>query len=88
MANFQYRWIGKAIRGDFKEVHIMGGLRIRDRKTGEEYTAYPQAVDLNYNGKYVLRYIIGIQGHSEFHFIHAIYDNDEFNSKYQVIEEV
>lgn len=62
-------------------------LIVRDRETGCEYTAIPQAVDLNFNGRYVLRYLIGIEGHTEFHFIHAIYDNEKFNLMYEVIRE-
>ena len=47
-----------------------------------------QSVDLNFNGKYVLRYVIGIQGHSEFHMCCCVYDNNEFNERYEVIKEV
>lgn len=62
-------------------------LTVKDRKTGDIYTAIPQAVDLNCNGHYVLRYIIGVQGHTEFDFIHAEYDNDRFNDMYEVVGE-
>lgn len=63
-------------------------MKVRDRKTGSTYTAYTQSVDVNFNGRYVMRYIIGIQGYTEFTFLHAIYDNDEFNEMYEVIKEV
>ena len=53
-------------------------LIVKDRKTNETYDALVQSVDLNFNGKYVLRYSIGIQGHNEFHFLHCVYDNDDF----------
>jgi len=62
-------------------------MKVRDRKTGSTYTAYTQSVDVNFNGRYALRYIIGIQGYNEFTFLHAIYDNDEFNEMYEVIKE-
>lgn len=60
--------------------------KVRDRKTGEVFSCMPQMVDINYNGKYSLRYNIGIDGYHEWHFIHAIYDNETFNEKYEVIE--
>ena len=63
-------------------------MKVRDRKTGSTYTAYTQSVDVNFNGRYVMRYIIGIQGYNEFTFLHAIYSNDEFNEMYEVIKEV
>lgn len=61
-------------------------MKVRERKTGRTYTAYVQSVDLNFNGRYVMRYVIGIQGYTEFTFIHAIYGNDEFNEMYEVME--
>lgn len=60
---------------------------VKDRKTGAKYDAFVQSVDVNFNGRYVLRYIIGIEGYNEFTFLDAIYDNDEFNEKYEVIKE-
>ena len=63
-------------------------LIVKDRKTNETYDALVQSVDLNFNGKYILRYSIGIQGHNEFHFLHCGYDNDDFNKRYEVIKEV
>lgn len=64
----------------------MNGLTVRNRQTGRTYTAYTQSVDINFNGKYSLRYVIGIQGYTEFSFVEAIYDNDEFNERYEVIK--
>lgn len=61
-------------------------LNVRRKEDGKIYQAIPQSVDLNFNGRYVLRYIIGIQGYDEFHFIHAVYSNDEFNELYDVVE--
>lgn len=63
-------------------------LIVKDRETNETYDALVQSVDLNFNGKYILRYVIGIQGHNEFHFLHCVYDNDDFNKRYEVIKEV
>ena len=60
-------------------------LKVKNRETGRIYTAIPQAVDLNFNGVWVLRYTIVIQGYVENSFIHCIYDNDEFNSMYEVL---
>lgn len=61
-------------------------LKIRDRKTGDIYSCIPQIVDLNLNGKYELRYNIGINGYNEWSNICCVYDNEEFNSRYEVIE--
>lgn len=63
-------------------------LKVIDRYTGEKYDVIPEAVDLNQNGKYTLRYRVGIQGYNEFHFRHALYDDGAFNNMYRVIEEV
>ena len=40
-------------------------MRVRHRKTGEVYSCFVQAVDLNFNGEYMLRYNIGIKGHKD-----------------------
>lgn len=56
-----------------------------DRITGKRYECVPQMLDLNFNGKYVLRYNIGIEGYTEWTNIHCIYDNDEFNVRYKVV---
>ena len=66
---------------------IENTIKIKDRKTGKIYDCFAQIVDINFNGKYSLRYNIGINGYNEWSFIHAIYDNDEFNKKYEVISE-
>lgn len=62
-------------------------LTVKEKASGRNYTAYVQAVDLNYRGEYVLRYIIGIQGHTEFSFLRAVYSNDEFNRDYEVVKD-
>ena len=64
---------------------IENTIKIKDRKTGKIYDCFPQIVDINFDGNYSLRYNIGINGYNEWSFIHAIYDNDEFNKKYEVI---
>lgn len=62
-------------------------LKVIDRKTGKRFDVIPEAVELNFDGKYHLRYRVGIQGHDEFNFIHNVYDDDDFNHLYQVIKE-
>lgn len=64
---------------------IENTIKVRDKKTGMTYDCFPQMVDINFNGRYSLRYNIGIMGFTEWTFIHAIYDNDTFNEKYEVI---
>lgn len=61
-------------------------LNVRNRETSKVYQAYVQSVDLNFNGRYVLRYVVGIQGHNDFAFIECIYSNDDFNERYEVIK--
>lgn len=65
---------------------IKDTMEVKDRKTGKIYDCFVQSVDLNNNGKYFMRYNIGINGYNEWTFIHAIYDNDEFNAMYEVIK--
>lgn len=65
---------------------VKNAMRIRDRKTGKTYDCFVQAVDLNFDGKYRMRYNVGINGHLEWSNIHCIYDNNEFNEMYEVIE--
>lgn len=60
-------------------------MKIKNRLSGDIFEAYPQSVDLNSDGCYVLRYIIGIENYQGFHFVRAIYDNDEFNTEFEVI---
>lgn len=64
---------------------INDSFNVQEIKTGKVYQCVAQMIDLNNNGKYVLRYNIGINGYNEWSFIEAIYDNDEFNSKYEVV---
>lgn len=63
---------------------IKDTMTIRNKETGKTYDCFTQSV--NINGKYVLRYNIGINGYNEWSFIHAIYDNDEFNEMYEVMD--
>lgn len=58
---------------------------VRDRKTGEAFQCTPQMVDLNFDGKYVLRYNIGIFGYVNWTPIVCCYDNDVFNERYEVL---
>ena len=60
-------------------------IRVKDKKTGKTYDCIVQAVDINFTGKYSLRYNIGIENYQGFHSIHCIYDNEEFNNMYIVI---
>ena len=66
---------------------IKGTMKIRNRKNNEVLDCFTQAVQLNHDGKYVLRYNIGINGYSNWTFIYAEYDNDTFNENWEVINE-
>ena len=63
-------------------------FKVKKINTNEIYDCYVQSVELNFDGKYYLRYVIGIKNYQGFHWIHCIYSNDEFNATYKVIEEV
>ena len=65
---------------------IKEALDVREKATGKVYAVMTQMVDLNFDGKYVLRYNIGINGHHEWTNICCIYSNDEFNDKYEVVK--
>lgn len=64
---------------------IENAYKIKERKTGKIYSCLPQMVDINHNGNYCLRYNVGINGYNAWTFVHAIYNNDEFNEMYEVI---
>ena len=62
-------------------------MKIKDRNNGKTYDCFTQAVNLNFDGNYALRYNIGIENYQGFNSIHCIYDNDTFNKMYEVIRE-
>lgn len=66
---------------------IKNTMLIKDKRTGKKYECFTQSVDLNYDGKFVLRYNIGINGYTEWTNICCIYDNNEFNANYEVLSE-
>lgn len=66
---------------------IKNTMLIKDKRTGKKYECFTQSVDLNYDGKFVLRYNIGINGYTEWTNICCIYDNNAFNSNYEVLSE-
>ena len=66
---------------------IKNTMLIKDRRTGKKYECFTQSVDLNYDGKFVLRYNIGINGYTEWTNICCIYDNNTFNANYEVLSE-
>lgn len=61
-------------------------MKVRNKETNKTYDCIVQAVDLNFSGHYYMRYNIGIENYQGFHSIHCIYDNEEFNKTYEVIE--
>lgn len=69
-----------------EKLFVKAFMVVENRTTGCRYECFPQIVRSSL-GKYVLRYNVGINGYSEWTFIHAIYDNDEFNRLYKVIAE-
>ena len=66
---------------------IKNTMLVKDKRTGKKYECFTQSVDLNYDGIYVLRYNIGINGYTEWTNICCIYDNNVFNANYEVLSE-
>lgn len=66
---------------------IENTMKVRDRETGKTYDCFLQSVDLNFNGKYIMRYNIGINGYTEWHNVCCIYSNEDFNNEYEVISQ-
>ena len=60
-------------------------MKIKNRNTGKTYDCITQAVDINFDGNYTLRYNIGIENYQGFNSVHCIYDNVTFNKMYEVI---
>ena len=59
---------------------------VKRKDSGKVYDCFAQMVDLNFNGRYVLRYNIGRNTyHDGFINEFCVYDNDEFNEKYEVV---
>ena len=54
-------------------------MKIKNRNTGEKYDCVTQAVDINFDGHYVLRFNIGINNYQGFNSLHCIYDNNTFD---------
>ena len=64
---------------------IKGTMKVRERSTGKRYECFTQAVDLNFDGRYVMRYNVGINGYCEWSTVCCIYDNAQFNKLFEVI---
>ena len=60
-------------------------MRIKNRNSGRIYDCFTQAVDVNFDGNYILRYNIGIENYQGFNSVYFIYDNDTFNKMFEVI---
>ena len=59
-------------------------FKLIERNTGKKYAAVVQAVDLNFDGYYTLRYCVGVMNYQGFHGDFCVYDNDEFNARFKV----
>lgn len=62
-------------------------MLIQDKETGMKFECFLQSIDLNGDGRYVMRYNIGINGYHEWTNVCCVYSNDEFNKHYQVLKE-
>lgn len=61
-------------------------MKVKEKATGKIYEARAQIVSIDLGKTYLLRYNIGFSNYQEFVSICCIYDNEEFNNKYEVIE--
>lgn len=63
-------------------------LKLRSRESGREYDCLVQSVNLNSEGYWALRYAIGTMGRLGYlcYIEEYVYDNVEFNRKYEVID--
>ena len=62
---------------------MSGIIKVVERATGRKFDCIAQIVDLNHDGQFTLRYVVGTQGHHGFIGFHCHYDNDRFNSLYE-----
>ena len=60
-------------------------LEIREKITGRSFTAYVEAWDVNNDGNYHLCYLIGHETFVSFHCEYIIYNNNDFNKKFEVV---
>lgn len=59
---------------------------IKDRETGVVYECIPQMVDLNCDGKYVLRYNIGHNTELKWIPYFCVYSDKKFNKRFEVVK--
>ena len=64
---------------------IKDAVRVLNKENGRKYDMFEQVVDLNFDGKMVHRYNIGINGHNDWHFVEVVYGEENFNSKFERI---
>jgi hypothetical protein len=57
---------------------------IVNRETGRKYECVEQMIDLNFNGKLVHRYNVGINNYVNWHPVEMIYKEDMLHEKYIV----
>lgn len=63
-------------------------MKVREIETGRTYDCLVESVELNFDGKYYLRYVIGIENFQGFHMTECVYTNEIFNERFEVIKEV
>ena len=61
-------------------------MLIKEKSTNRIYSCTVEAVDLNFDNKYTMRYCIGIENFQGFHVIRCVYSNSEFNNEFEVTE--
>jgi len=60
--------------------------KVKRKEDEKKFDMVIQTVDLN-DGNYCLRYDIGIKNYTEWAFIEASYDNNEFNKRFEIISQ-
>ena len=67
------------------KMFIENTVKVVNKHNGREYDMFEQVVDLNFDGKMVHRYNIGINGYHDWYHVENIYSEDRFNANYERI---
>ena len=67
------------------KLFVEGSVPVRSKENGRKYDMFEQDVDLNFDGKIVHRYNIGINGYHDWCHVENIYSEAAFHARYEFI---
>ena len=67
------------------KLFVEGSVRVRNKENGHKYDMIEQDVDLNFDGKIVHRYNIGINNYHNWYHVENIYSEADFHARYEFI---